>query len=65
MVPQRSDASDEREKDIETIIPMIFANQMASFLLYNNEYVPIKWDKVVLPFNNGGWLSRMDIETVQ
>ena len=45
----------ERERDIEEYYPDdIRKSNGESFLLYNNEYVPIKWDKVVLPFNNGG-----------
>lgn len=45
----------EREKDIEEYYPDdIQKSNGESFLLYANEYIPIKWDKVVLPFNNGG-----------
>ena len=45
----------ERERDIEDYYPdEIRTTNGESFLLYCNDYVPIKWDKVVLPFNNGG-----------
>ena len=54
VVPQRSDASGLREKDIEDYYPDDIRKSNGESFLYNNEYVPIKWDKVVLPFNNGG-----------
>jgi hypothetical protein len=47
----------EREKDIEDYYPDdIREGSDESYLLYNNDYIPINWKRVVLPFNNGGML---------
>ena len=45
----------DREKDIGHYYPdEVKESANESYLLYNNDYVPINWKRVVLPFNNGG-----------
>tara|TARA_Y100001973_G_scaffold106046_1_gene181732 strand:- start:2412 stop:3305 length:894 start_codon:yes stop_codon:yes gene_type:complete len=44
----------EREAEIETYVPSEINSNSENYLIYNNNYVPIEWDRVVLPFNRGG-----------
>ena len=57
--PQRSDASGLREKDIEDYYPDDIRKSNGERTQLPIAVVcPIKWDKVVLPFNNGGMTSK-------
>jgi len=44
----------EREAELEEYKPVEINSNPQNFLIYNNNYVPIDWDRVVLPFNHGG-----------
>ena len=44
----------EREAEIETYTPIQINSNGENYLIYNNNYIPIMWDRVVLPFNRGG-----------
>ena len=44
----------QREAEIEKYQPSTLSAADGGFILYNNDYHEIKWDKVVLPLNRGG-----------
>lgn len=44
----------DREKDIEHYFPDDVVESNENYIIYNNDYFPISWNKVVLPFNHGG-----------
>ena len=48
----------ERESELEEYIPIEVNSSTENYLIYNNNFVPIDWDKVVLPFNRGGLKHR-------
>ena len=43
-----------RESELEEYEHQEVRKGSSNHIIYNNEYYPIKWDKVVLPFNAGG-----------
>ena len=45
----------EREAELEEYHPVEINTSTENYLIYNNNYVPIEWDRVVLPFNHGGF----------
>ena len=44
----------QREAKLENYIPESVGDNPESFIIFNNNYIPIEWPKVVLPFMKGG-----------
>ena len=44
----------EREREIEHYFPDKVRESNENYIIFNNDYYPIEWNRVVLPFNNGG-----------
>jgi hypothetical protein len=54
----------EREAELEQYYPVKVQSSKENYLIYNSDYIPIEWDKVVLPFNSGGLLHRKGYKRV-
>jgi len=52
------------EKLDEYVPPQISQGPKTGHIIYNNDFYPIEWDKVVLPFNKGGLKMRSGFKTV-
>jgi hypothetical protein len=44
----------ERERELSHYYPDDVNESSENYIIYNNDYFPINWKRVVLPFNNGG-----------
>jgi hypothetical protein len=44
----------ERERDLKSYYPDEVRESNENYIIYNNDYFPIKWNKIVLPFNHSG-----------